>query len=190
MSRARQTVALLLVAPLALVLVACGGGGSPQPDVVDWRNVVLDLPDDWYVYERSDAHLSISNADLRPDREEGEEFVAPDDGVVAMAFTYEPGSSPDDWRRFVEQQDATLEADTRLLLDGDVPATQLVFSYTSSTGTPTREMVVLIPSRAIVVLSQPVPRIGEEDAPEVFLEHIATFLEVLETADFGQPVLD
>ncbi|MFA9446131.1 hypothetical protein [Egicoccus sp. AB-alg6-2] len=191
MFRARPGLVRVLLLCLAVALGACGGDGGNQPDSVSWRNVDLDVPDDWYVYERSDVHLSLSNADLSPqtDDEEREAFVPPEDGVVAMAFTYEPDSSPAAWRRFVEQQDATLEADNRLTLDGDVPATQLIFSYETN-GIPTREMVVLIPSRAIVVLSQPVPGPGDDDAPDVFLDHIETFLDVLESADFGQPVLD
>jgi hypothetical protein len=51
-------------------------------------------------------------------------------------------------------------------------------------------MVVLIPSRHIVVLAQPVPARGDTDAPDVFLRHIDTFVEVLETAEFGPPLLD
>lgn len=189
MSRVRAVLGVLLGC-LVVVLVACGGEDN-QPDTVSWRNVDLDVPDGWYVYERSDVHLSLSNADLSPLRDEDERaaFVPPDDGVVAMAFTYEPDSSPAAWREFVRQQDATLEADNRLTLQDEVPATQLVFSYTTN-GVPTREMVVLIPSRAIVVLSQPIPGPGDTDAPEVFLAHVETFLEVLQTADFGQPLLD
>jgi len=49
---------------------------------------------------------------------------------------------------------------------------------------------VVIPSRAIVLLAQPVPAPGDEDAPEVFLEYLEDFLGVLESAEFGAPVLD
>lgn len=185
--------AALLAAVVGLV-VGCGGGN--QPSSVEWRNVQLDLPDGWYVAEEAETHLTLSNADLRatpPDAAEEDAPASPpagaEDGVVAMAFTYEPAASPDDWRRFVEAQDATLESDTRVTLDGEVPATQLVFRYTTN-GVPTREMVTVIPSRAIVVLSQPVPGPGEDDAPEVFLRHVDTFRQVLETAEFGPPVLE
>jgi hypothetical protein len=51
-------------------------------------------------------------------------------------------------------------------------------------------MVVVIPSRSIVLLAQPVPGPGDEDAPDVFLAYLEDFLEVLETAEFGAPVLD
>lgn len=189
MPRARPPLVVVLCAVLAVLVSACGGEDL-QPDAVEWRNVALDVPDDWYVYERSDVHLSMSNADLGTRNEGDADFVAPDEGVVSMNFTYEPDTVPDDWRRFVDEQDATLETDQAITLDGDVPATQLVFSYTSTSGSPTREMVVVIPSRAIVVLSQPVPARGASDGPDVFLTHIETFLEVLETAEFGRPVMD
>ncbi|MFA9429676.1 hypothetical protein [Egicoccus sp. AB-alg2] len=182
----RRRIVPALVAALAFVVVGCGGEDL-QPSSVEWRNVSLDVPDGWYVYERADTHLSMANANLRPG--EDEEFVAPEEGVVSMAFTYDPGQSPDDWRRFVEEQDATLESDTRVTLDDEVPATQIVFSYVTN-GVPTREMVTLIPSRAIVVLSQPVPGPGDDDAPEVFLDNVDTFRSVLESAEFGQPQLD
>ncbi|GGI05935.1 hypothetical protein [Egicoccus halophilus] len=186
MSRVRR-VPLVLALLLSLALSGCGGEDA-QPSSVTWRNVTIDLPEGWYRNEETETHLTIANVDLRPG-ESDEEFVAPEEGVVSMAFTYEPATLPDDWRRFVAEQDATLEADTRLTLDGEIPATQLVFSYVTN-DIPTREMVVLVPSRSIVVLSQPIPGPGDEEGPEVFLAHIDTFLQVLETADFGPPVLE
>lgn len=184
--RRRPFVASLFAA--ALVLASCGGGDQ-QPDTVSWRNVTLDLPEDWYLVEEEDDRLSISNAALAMGSEEDDDPEPPEGDVVAMFFTYEPGTLPDDWRRFVEQQDATLESDVQFELDGEVPATRLVFSYESG-GVPTREMVVVIPSRAIVLLALPVPGPGDDDAPEIFLDHVDTFMEVLDDATFGAPVLD
>ncbi len=106
-----------------------------------------------------------------------------------MFFTYEPATVPDDWRRFLVAQEATLESDTMVTLDGEVPATRLVYSY-ETLGTPTREMVTVIASRGIVVLAQPVPGPGDTDAPQVFLDHVEAFNTVLETLEFGSPVLD
>jgi hypothetical protein len=176
--------ALLL---LALVLVACGGGN--QPSSVSWRNVELQLPDGWYVFEEEADRLSISNQDIGFPEPGEDARERPEGDIVAMFFTYEPNTLPADWREYVVEQGATLESDDQILLDGDVPATRLVFSYVTN-GIPTREMVAVIPSRAIVVLAQPVPGPGDTDAPEIFLDHIETFIEVLEQADFGAPLLD
>jgi hypothetical protein len=49
-------------------------------------------------------------------------------------------------------------------------------------------MVVLIPSRGIEILAQPVPDPGDTDGPDVFLEHVDTFVEVVDGARFGAPV--
>lgn len=185
MSRARQLAVVLLV---CLGVVACGGDPDPQPDVIEWRNITMDVPDGWWLIERSDTHLTLSNANLAVEREADEPFDPPEEGVVRLALTFEPGTQPDDWRRFVEQQDATLESDARLTLGERTPATQLLFSYTTN-NIATREMVVLIPSRQVVALAQPVPG-PDGNAPEIFLDHIETFLEVLETAEFGPPVLE
>lgn len=173
-------LAALLLA--AAVLAACGG----QPSDVTWRNIDVDLPDGWYVFEQTDDLLSISNVDLATYAEEGE---FPDDDVVAMYFSHEPGALPDQWRGLIDERGAILETDDRLELDGEVPATRLVYTDTSA-NVPTREMVVLIPSRQVVVLAHPVPRPGQQDAPELFLEHVDTFLEVLHTARLGRPMLD
>jgi hypothetical protein len=171
-----------------LAVTALGCGRDNQPSAVEWRNVTVPVPDDWYVFEEADTRLSISNQDIGP---EATRDGAPegDEPVVAMFFTYEPMTAPADWRRYVEEQDATLEVDDRLVLDGEVPATRLVFSYVTD-GVPLREMVVVIPSRSIVVLSQPVPAVGDTSGPDVFLANVETFMEVLEGARFGAPVLD
>ena len=179
---------LLLTLLLGLLVVACGGGGN-QPSSVAWRNVEMQLPEDWYVFEEADDRLSISNRDLGIGEDSEGLRERPDGDTVAMFFTYEPGTLPDDWRRFVQEQDAELESDDQIFLQGEVPATRLIFSFVAN-GTPTREMVVVIPSRSIVVLAQPVPWPGDENAPDVFLDHLDEFLGVLESAEFGAPVLD
>lgn len=183
----RRPVTWVLVLLVALLATACGP--DRQPDAVSWRNIDVELPDDWYLFEEDTDRLSIANEDIGLGEEPGVPREAPDGDVVAMFFTYEPDTTPADWRDFVEEQGATLETDDRLLLAGEVPATRLVFSYESN-GTPTREMVVLIPSRAVVVLAQPVPLIGDSSAPQVFLDHVETFLAVIEGLELGAPVLD
>ena len=178
---------LLSLLVIALVIVACGGGD--QPSSVDWRNVELQLPEDWYVFEEADTRLSISNQDIGIGDDPEVPREPPEGDTVAMFFTYEPNTFPDDWREFVEEQDAELESDDQIVLQGDVPATRLIFSLVTN-GTPTREMVVVIPSRSIVLLAQPVPGPGDDNAPEVFLEYLEEFLGALETAEFGAPGLE
>jgi hypothetical protein len=181
----RRALAVPLL--LALLLAACGGG---QPSSVTWRNVTFPVPDGWYVFEQEETRLSLSNADLGIGETPGEAREQPEGDVVAMHFTYEPRTQPADVRAHLEQQDATIESDQQILLGEDeVPATQIVYAYETG-GTPTREMIVVISSRAIVLLAIPVPLPGDEDAPEVFLRHIETFLQVLDGAEFGQPKLE
>lgn len=183
MSRQLRLVTLVLA---VLVLAACGS--SDQPGSVSWRNISVDLPNDWYLVEEAEDRLSIANHPLDPAGDESGD-AGPDGDVVAMYFTYEPGSTPDDWRRFVDEQGATLETDDQLTLDGEVPATRLVYQYETN-GVPTREMVVVVPSREVVALALPIPAAGDHTAPEAFLEHIETFLDVLDDLRFGAPVLD
>ena len=183
-----RTPLLLLLLLVAFGIAACGGGNN-QPDSVTWRNVTLQLPDGWYLFEQEDTRLSISNQDIGLPSGDEEQRERPEGDVVAMFFTYEPNTVPDDWRRFVEQQDAKLESDEQIVLDGEIPATRLVFSHVTN-DIPTREMVVVVPSRGIVLLAQPVPEPMDTDAPQIFLDYIETFLEVVETAEFGSPVTD
>lgn len=169
--RSRTWLALLL---LAVTACSSGSGGRQE-----WRGLSLTLPDGWVRFEHSETLMGVANAPL------GQEDGDPGERVVAAQFTYEPSASPDDWRQFVEEQDGTLETDERIVLD-EIPATKLVFSYTTNR-IPTREMVVVIPSRGMVVLMQPVPVRGQTDAPEIFLEHVEEFEAILASIEFGAP---
>lgn len=180
-TRTRVWSCAVLVA-LLLATTACG---TDQPSSVTWRNITFELPEAWYLLEQTEDRLSIGNAPSMAADADARTGFAGD--VVAMHLTHEPRTLPDDWRRFVEEQDATLETDDRLTLDGEVPATRLIYSYRTA-DVPTREMVVVIPSREIVALALPIPAPGADDAPEVFLEHIEDFLGVLESARIGPPV--
>ncbi|MDX1620375.1 MAG: hypothetical protein R3320_05255 [Nitriliruptorales bacterium] len=166
-----------LLALLVLALAACSGGtGGTQ----EWRGLTVDLPDGWERFEKSPTLMSVANAPL------GAEEGDPGERVVAAQFTFEPGARPDNWRDFVTDQDGELETDQSISLDG-VPATKLVFSYTTN-GIPTREMVVVIPARNVVILMQPVPVAGQTNGPEVFLEHADAFEAILQSIEFGAPV--
>ncbi|MFP4312478.1 MAG: hypothetical protein ACLFS9_10940 [Nitriliruptoraceae bacterium] len=185
-SRRRSPVLAVLLA-LAILAAACGS--SDQPDSVAWRNVELDLPDGWYLFEEEADRLSFSNQDIGIGDVIGTPTDRPDGEVVAMFFTYEPETVPDDWRDLLERLDAEVETDAQLVLRGDVPATQLIYRYETE-GVMTREMVVVIPSRSIVLLAQPVPAPGDTDVGELFLRYLDDMMGVLETAEFGAPVLD
>ncbi len=186
--RRRRAISLvvLCLGVFAFVLSACS---TDQPSSVAWRNVELELPDGWYLFEEEEDRLSISNQDIGIGDVAGTPADWPEGDVVAMFFTYEPETLPNDWRELLGQLDAEIETDTSLTLQGDVPATQLVYRYETE-GVQTREMVVVIPSRSIVLLAQPVPTPGDDDVSDVFLDHLDEMMGVLESATFGAPVLD
>jgi hypothetical protein len=176
---ARRAVGVLLA--VALFATACGDGGSAS-----WRDLTLEVPDGWTVFEDEDTRMSMGNVPMGEAAGNGEE--PPEGDVVGMFFRHEPGIRPDVWRDYIEGLDeSALESDDALELDGEIPATRLIFSHTTG-GTPTREMVVVIPAREIEILAQPVPSPGDTDAPDVFLRHVGTFNEVVESMSFGAPV--
>ena len=179
----RRAVGVVLLAA-AFLLSSCG-----PPSSVTWRNITFDVPEGWHVVEQGPTRMTLASAQIVPTGGTIEPEAAPDEPVVAMWFSYEPYTLPDDWRDFVDEQGATLETDDQIRLTGDVPAARLIYSRTMD-GVPTREMVLVIPARSVVVFAQPVPRPGDTDAPDVFLDHVATFLEVVESAEFGAPVED
>jgi len=149
----------------------------------------MELPDGWYLFEEEETRLSISNQDIGISEVQGEPTERPEGDTVAMFFTYERSSIPDDWRDLLEDLDAEIETDRALRLAGDVPATQIVYRYETQ-GIITREMAVVIPSRSIVLLAQPVPAPGDDDVSDIFLEYLDDFMSVLESAEFGAPVQD
>lgn len=184
--RRHATSLVVLCFGVLAVLSACS---SNQPSSVTWRNVVLELPDGWYLFEEEADRLSISNQDIGIGDVVGTPADWPDGDVVAMFFTYEPETLPADWRELLARLDAEIETDTSLVLQGDVPATQLIYRYETE-GVITREMVVVIPSRSIVLLAQPVPTPADDDVSDVFLVYLDEIMAVLDSATFGAPLLD
>jgi len=180
-SARRRGRPLALFALLVLGLVSCSGADG----IVEWRNITFEVPDGWVVLDRTDGLLTIASDEVV----EGEGRSAAGEDVVALYLTYEPGVVPDDWRRYVVEQGAVLESDDAILVGGDVPATRLVFSSLQD-GIAVREMVIIVPSRSIVVLAQPVPRPGTVDAASVLLEELDTLLAVVVEARYGAPRLD
>lgn len=169
-----------------ILLTACGGGDGP----VRWREVTLDLPTGWMVFEEGETLLSLSDSPLGQLADENavaaaEQGATPGEQAVAIFLTYEPATTPDDWRSLIARNDGELEIDESIDVGG-APATRLVFRWDTN-GVDTREMVVLVPSRQIVILAQPVPVRGETNAPEVFLEHREEFDAVVDSIRLGAP---
>lgn len=163
---------------LALLLVALSGCRGGDDGVVRWRDLTLVPPSGWVVFEQGDVVLSLADAELGGEGERGQR-------AVAAQFTHEPDTVPDDWRRFVADQGGALEVDEAISVDG-LPATRLVFAFTTNE-VPTREMVVLVPSRGLVMLFQPVIEGGETDGPERFLDRRDAFDAIVDSIDFGAP---
>lgn len=176
-SPSRSVRALVAVAITAILVVACGGDAR----AVAWRDLDLYLPEGWVVINDYAGALYV--ADGRPGDEPGD----PGDLEVGVQFSHEPGTTGDDWRDLVAERGGTLERDEQITVDG-LPATLLEFSFPAEAGdAPTREQVVLVPSRSLVVLSQAVPVQGQQDGPEVFDAHVDEFDAVRESIDFGAP---
>ncbi|MBW3562651.1 MAG: hypothetical protein KY437_09150 [Actinobacteria bacterium] len=161
---------MLVVLALGL-LGACGTGSGS----VEWRDVTVEVPDGWAVAERDEQKLSIANVDFGPGQ--GDELEA------AVFLTREPDTSIDDWRSLVAERDGEVETDDAITVGG-MPANRLVFRHDAN-GTPLREMVVVVPSRDVVMLFQPVVLRGSPDGPDVFERYRDTFDEVLTTVRFA-----
>lgn len=169
---------LAAVAAAALLLAACGGGGGPQRE---WRDLEVTLPEGWVVFEDEPTRFSVADGPL------GEDAGDRGSAEAAAFFTADPNSGADEWRELVESEpEGTLERDERIQVGG-VPATRLVFSH-ESIGVPMREMVVLVPSRQLVILLQPVVVKGQTDGPAVFDAHLDEFEALLSSIRFGAPV--
>lgn len=172
-SRCRRWPVLLVV---ALAAVACRGGSGGE---VSWRDLEVELPPGWVVFEQEPQYLSVADA------EAGEEPGDAGGREAAAFFSHEPGTLPDDWREFVEEVGGELETD-RAVEVGGLPATQLVFAHESN-GIATREMIVLVPSRNVVILMQPIITAGQTDGPERFEAHRDEFEALLSGISFGAP---
>lgn len=178
-ARFTRTSLLLLVGALAVLLAACSGGGVAPGGVVEWRELTIDLPADWVETNRTETSLSVGDGPGSTEPgERGELFVL-------TQLTIEPGATIDDWRQFAEEQDADVERDTETTVGG-LPATMIQFSFTTN-GIPTRERVVVVPSRDLVLLQQPVPMQGDTEGPQWFDEHVDEFDALLENVQFGAP---
>lgn len=170
----RQIATALLVGAVVM-LSACAAG-----PVREWRDLEVTLPAGWSVGNETSDAIYLADGAMTGD---------PDDpGIlqVGVQLSYEPRTSVEDWRRFADEQEAAVEEDERIEVGG-LPAHRLVFSYVTG-DTPTREMVVVVPSRGVVLLFQPVPLAGEQDGQERFLQRRDEFDQILDSIEFGAPV--
>lgn len=158
-----------------LLAVACGGGS----DAVEWRGLDLTLPEGWVVVENRSNVLTVADAP-RP-----QSPGALGDRTVSVQVLHEPGAQAEVWREYARERSGTVEVDEDMSVGGR-PAHRLIFTRENN-GMTTREMVVLIPSRQLEILLQPVARPGEHDLTQVFLDHRAEFDELLASITFGAP---
>lgn len=177
-------IALLVL--LTAALVACTGGtGGSGP--VAWRDLDLVVPRGWQVLDQRGDLLVLANRDLHADDIQATPSLLQDpnaNDAVAVQFTTDP-SGPDAWRNLIEAEDGEVEADERIQLDG-IPATAITFNWVTN-DVPTREQVVIVPSRQLVILLQPVPVQGQRTGPEVYVRHVDEFQAILDSLDFGAP---
>ncbi|MEY3019088.1 MAG: hypothetical protein RLZZ272_72 [Actinomycetota bacterium] len=165
------------LAVLVLVLVAACGG---SPSSLAWRNIVLPVPDGWVVVEESDERVRLASASA----EDG----VPVDGLVVLSLTFEPRTLPDDVRAAAIARGATIESDGPIVVGDEVPATRIVVLEPTA-GAPTREMIVLVPSRGLVAVGGVVAGASVADPAARLLDDLDVLLSVLEDASYGPPVL-
>lgn len=178
---------------VAVVLLLSGGllTGCSSNGAVSWRDLDLTLPDGWLVYEQTSTVLGIANTPLGQEATDDPDEQAPGRGArqseaVAAQFQYDPNGSTDDWRELIAMEDGTVEVDEQIEIDG-IPASRLVWSGELN-GIPVREMIIVIPSRSITILYQPVVSRDATDGPERFLAYRDEFEAVLTSIDFGAPL--
>jgi hypothetical protein len=171
-----------VLAVLLTLLAGCGGGD----DRLEWRDLTMSVPEGWVVFEEEETRLSLANEPLGAQISEEER---PTGEVVAVFLTHRTGAAPGPWRDQIEASGAALEVDEAIEVDG-VPATRLQFLTPGAAGTAeTRELVVVVPSREVELLAQPVPRPGSTDGPATFDRSLGTFEALLDSIRWGAPVV-
>lgn len=145
------------------MLGACGG-----PDTVAWDVVRLDLPEGWEVLSQGADRLVLADH-LAEEGQRG----------VTVTLLRVPDAFPDAWRARIADRGAELEADTGIRIAGDVPATQLVLRDEVD-GLPVREVLLVVPSRGLVIAVTPRLAPGEQDGPELLLDRLDGVRTVLD----------
>lgn len=170
----------LVVLLWAVVLAACGGPATTG--AIAWRDIDMTLPDGWVVIDDLGTAMYVGNG------EGGEEEGDPGDLTVGLQFSVEDTPSIDDWRGLVSDRGGDVEIDATTELDG-VPASVLQFTLPGSGDVipATRERVLTVPSRDIVILAQAIPVRGEADGGQLFLDKLDEIDQLLDSIDFGAP---
>lgn len=173
-----SAVMAALVALLLAVMAGCAGDSS----AVAWRDLDLRLPEGWVVVQDYDDVLYVGNG-------EGGEEGDPGDLTVGIQFLVEDTPSVQDWRDLVAERDGEVEMDTDGSID-DVPTSVLQFTLPGDDpqDPDTRERVITVTARDLVILAQAVPVRGQVDGGQLFLDDVDEIEAVLASIDFGAPV--
>ncbi len=161
----------------------CACGGPATTGTIEWRDLDVTLPDGWVVIEELGTVLYVGNGTGGDD--EGD----PGDLTVGIQFMVEDTPSIDDWRDLVAQRDGEIEQDATIEIDG-LPASVLQYTLPAQgQAVPqTRERVLTVPSRHLVLLAQAVPVRGQQDGADLFLDNLDDIESILDSIDFGAPL--
>ena len=172
---------MVIILACAFVLGACGGPATTG--AIEWRDLDMTLPDGWVVIEDIGSVLYVANGTG------GEDEGDPGDLTVGIQFMVEDTPSIDDWRDLVAERDGEIELDADVDLDG-LPAAALQFTLPArgEIVPATRERVLTVPSRHLVILAQAVPVRGQEDGADLFLDDLDDIEAILDSVDFGAPI--
>lgn len=180
-ARAAGAWRVVLAGLVVVLLAGCGG----DPDAVAWRGLDLRLPEAWVVVQQSDDLLYVGNGTS------GQEAGEAGDLTVGMQFLVEDTPTVQAWRDLVNERDGEIEVDTAGDLDG-IPTSVLQFTLPERGGSvpATRERVIVVTARDLVILAQAVPERGQADGPQLFLDDLDEIEAVLDSITFGAPVDD
>ena len=172
----RVTLPAVVLLLMAVALVGCGTG----PSTVDWRNIVLPVPEGWVVVEVADDRVRFASAAVVDE--------VPNDGLVLLTVSFQPSTLPDDVRSGALARGVTVESDTPIVVGDEVPATRLVL-LDDTVDPATREVVVLVPSRGLVAIGSVVAGPAVTHPAARLLDDLDAILAIIVGASYGAPVL-
>lgn len=175
----RRWSSALVAAFVLLAVTACGGGEGS----LSWRDLTLELPDGWSVFEEADTRLGLSNVPLD---QFAESDRPPTGDVIAVSLMHGSGANPGGWRDDAAERGVVVERDEAIEVGG-VPATRFVL-FDDTSDSPRRELVVVVPSRQVVLLATPVTPVGSTEGPEVYDRAAGTLDALVASIRWGAPV--